>query len=160
MRILGIDPGYGRIGFGIVDKIGNNFKLVDFGVIETNKKSDLNARLLEIYDSLGNLIKKFNPDESAVESLFFFKNVKTAIQVGEARGVILLALQKANIPIYEYTPYQVKQAITGYGRAEKGQIQRMLKVVFNLKKTPTPDDAADALAIAFCHGNFQKYNNK
>ncbi|KLO21229.1 MULTISPECIES: crossover junction endodeoxyribonuclease RuvC [unclassified Marinitoga] len=155
MRILGIDPGYGRIGFGIIDKDGNNFKLVDFGVIETNKKSDLNSRLLEIFDGINDLILKYNPDESAVESLFFFKNVKTAIQVGEARGVILLTLQKNNIPIFEYTPYQVKQAITGYGRAEKGQIQRMLKVVFNLKKNPTPDDAADALAIAFCHGNYR-----
>ncbi|KLO24282.1 Holliday junction resolvase [Marinitoga sp. 1197] len=155
MRILGIDPGYGRIGFGIIDKDGNNFKLVDFGVIETNKKSDLNSRLLEIFDGINDLISKYSPDESAVESLFFFKNVKTAIQVGEARGVILLTLQKNNIPIFEYTPYQVKQAITGYGRAEKGQIQRMLKVVFNLKKNPTPDDAADALAIAFCHGNYR-----
>ncbi|WGS65974.1 crossover junction endodeoxyribonuclease RuvC [Marinitoga aeolica] len=160
MRILGIDPGYGRIGYGVIEKTGNNFKLIDFGVIETDKKADLNARLLEIFDKLNNLIKDYNPDEAAVESLFFFKNVKTAIQVGEARGVILLALQKASIPIFEYTPYQVKQAITGYGRAEKGQIQRMLKVVFNLKKTPTPDDAADALAIAFCHGNFQKYSNR
>ncbi|SHE71012.1 Holliday junction endonuclease RuvC [Marinitoga hydrogenitolerans DSM 16785] len=155
MRILGIDPGYGRIGFGIIDKVGNNFKLIDFGVIETDKNADLNVRLLEIFDKLNNLIIEYNPDESAVESLFFFKNVKTAIQVGEARGVILLALQKADIPIFEYTPYQVKQAITGYGRAEKGQIQRMLKVVFNLKKNPTPDDAADALAIAFCHGNYR-----
>ncbi|GAB6189200.1 crossover junction endodeoxyribonuclease RuvC [Marinitoga arctica] len=156
MRILGIDPGYGRIGYGIIERVGNTFKLIDFGVIETDKKSDLNARLLEIFDKMNLLIEKYNPDESAVESLFFFKNVKTAIQVGEARGVILLALQKASIPIFEYTPYQVKQAITGYGRAEKGQIQRMLKVIFNLKKNPTPDDAADALAIAFCHGNFRR----
>jgi crossover junction endodeoxyribonuclease RuvC len=156
MRILGIDPGYGRIGYGVIDKIGNNFKLIDFGVIETDKKTDLNSRLVEIYDKMNNLISNYNPDESAVESLFFFKNVKTAIEVGEARGVILLSLQKANIPIFEYTPYQVKQSITGYGRAEKGQIQRMLKVVFNLKKNPTPDDAADALAIAFCHGNYRK----
>ncbi|MBM7558672.1 crossover junction endodeoxyribonuclease RuvC [Marinitoga litoralis] len=156
MRILGIDPGYGRIGYGVIDKIGNNFKLIDFGVIETDKKADLNSRLVEIYDKMNNLISNYNPDESAVESLFFFKNVKTAIEVGEARGVILLSLQKAKVPIFEYTPYQVKQSITGYGRAEKGQIQRMLKVVFNLKKNPTPDDAADALAIAFCHGNYRK----
>ncbi|KAF2956764.1 crossover junction endodeoxyribonuclease RuvC [Marinitoga sp. 38H-ov] len=156
MRILGIDPGYGRIGYGIIDKTGNNFKLIDFGVIETDKKADLNSRLVEIYDKMNELISNYTPDESAVESLFFFKNVKTAIEVGEARGVILLSLQKANIPIFEYTPYQVKQSITGYGRAEKGQIQRMLKVVFNLKKNPTPDDAADALAIAFCHGNYRK----
>ncbi|AEX85805.1 Holliday junction resolvase [Marinitoga sp. 1135] len=157
MRILGIDPGYGRIGFGVIDKIGNTFKLIDFGVIETDKNADLNKRLLEIYEKMNELINKYNPDEAAVESLFFFKNVKTAIQVGEARGVILLTLQQAGLVIAEYTPYQVKQAITGYGRAEKGQIQRMLKTIFNLKKTPTPDDAADAIAIAFCHGNYRRF---
>jgi len=104
------------------------------------------------------LIEKYKPDESSVEELFFFRNVTTAIQVGEARGVILLSLQKNNVPIYEYTPFQIKQAVTGYGRAEKGQIQRTLKLIFNLKKTPTPDDAADALAAAFCHGNTRRYS--
>lgn len=156
MVILGIDPGYGRIGFGLLEKKGNNFKTIDYGVIYTDKNQELPKRLLKINYDLKMLIEKYNPNESAVEKLYFFKNVATAIQVGEARGVILLCLEKENIPIYEYTPFQIKQAVTGYGRAEKGQIQRTLKILLNLEKTPTPDDAADALATAFCHGNFRR----
>jgi crossover junction endodeoxyribonuclease RuvC len=156
MVILGIDPGYGRIGFGLLEKKGNNFKTIDYGVIYTDKNQELPKRLLKINYDLKILIDKYNPNESAVEKLYFFKNVATAIQVGEARGVILLCLEKENIPIYEYTPFQIKQAVTGYGRAEKGQIQRTLKILLNLEKTPTPDDAADALATAFCHGNFRR----
>jgi len=156
MVILGIDPGYGRIGFGLLEKKGNNFKTIDYGVIYTDKNQELPKRLLKINYDLKMLIEKYNPNESAVEKLYFFKNVATAIQVGEARGVILLCLEKENIPIYEYTPFQIKQAVTGYGRAEKGQIQRTLKILLNLEKTPTPDDAADALAAAFCHGNFRR----
>ncbi|BBE31123.1 crossover junction endodeoxyribonuclease RuvC [Tepiditoga spiralis] len=154
MRILGIDPGYGRIGYGILDKVGNKFKMIKYGVIYTDKDLPLTKRLNQIYDKIIELIEEFNPDESSVEELFFFRNVTTAIQVGEARGVILLALEKSKVPIFEYTPYQIKQAVTGYGRAEKGQIQRTLKIFLNLEKTPTPDDAADALAAAFCHGNY------
>lgn len=156
MVILGIDPGYGRIGYGLLEKKGNNFKTIDYGVIYTDKNQELPKRLLKINYDLKILIDKYNPNESAVEKLYFFKNVATAIQVGEARGVILLCLEKENIPIYEYTPFQIKQAVTGYGRAEKGQIQRTLKILLNLEKTPTPDDAADALATAFCHGNFRR----
>lgn len=156
MVILGIDPGYGRIGFGLLEKKGNNFKTIDYGVIYTDKNQELPKRLLKINYDLKILIDKYNPNESAVEKLYFFKNVATAIQVGEARGVILLCLEKENIPIYEYTPFQIKQAVTGYGRAEKGQIQRTLKILLNLEKPPTPDDAADALATAFCHGNFRR----
>ncbi|MDO7977821.1 crossover junction endodeoxyribonuclease RuvC [Oceanotoga teriensis] len=158
MRILGIDPGYGRIGYGLLDKTGNKFKTVNYGVIYTDKELDLPSRLHQIQNSIYELVNKYEPDESSVEELFFFRNVTTAIQVGEARGVILVSLVEKNIPIYEYTPFQIKQAVTGYGRAEKGQIQRTLKLLLNLKKTPTPDDAADALAAAFCHGNFRGVN--
>jgi crossover junction endodeoxyribonuclease RuvC len=156
MVILGIDPGYGKIGYGVLEKNGNRYNTIDYGVIYTNKDLQLSSRLLNIKDELKNLIKQYKPDEAAVEELFFFKNVATAIQVGEARGVILLTLEEENIPIYEYTPYQIKQAVTGYGHAEKGQIQRALKLILKLEKNPTPDDAADALAAAFCHANFRR----
>lgn len=156
MRILGIDPGYGKIGVGILDKKGNSFSLVDYGVILTDKDKSLSKRLLDIDIKVAEVIQSYKPDEAAVEELYFFRNVTTAIAVGEARGVILLSIEKAGIPVFEYTPFQIKQAVTGYGRAEKGQIQRTLKIILNLSKTPTPDDAADALAVAFCHGNFRR----
>jgi crossover junction endodeoxyribonuclease RuvC len=161
MRILGIDPGYGKVGYGVLDKTGNKFKMVDYGVIYTDKELKLPERLKELHDKLNIIIDKYKPDESCVEELFFFRNVTTAIQVGEARGVILLCLVNKNIPVYEYNPFQIKQAVTGFGRAEKGQVQRVLKILLNLKKNPTPDDAADALAAAFCHGNtITTYNKK
>ncbi len=161
MRILGIDPGYGKVGYGVLDKTGNKFKMVDYGVIYTDKELKLSERLKELHDKLNIIIDKYKPDESCVEELFFFRNVTTAIQVGEARGVILLCLVNKNIPVYEYNPFQIKQAVTGFGRAEKGQVQRVLKILLNLKKNPTPDDAADALAAAFCHGNtITTYNKK
>ena len=161
MRILGIDPGYGKVGYGVLDKTGNKFKMVDYGVIYTDKELKLPERLKELHDKLNIIIDKYKPDESCVEELFFFRNVTTAIQVGEARGVILLCLVNKNIPVYEYNPFQIKQAVTGFGRAEKGQVQRVLKILLNLKKNQTPDDAADALAAAFCHGNtITTYNKK
>ena len=147
MVILGIDPGYGKIGYGVIEKLGNNYNTIDYGVIYTNKDLQLSSRLLKIKDELKNLIKQYKPDEAAVEELFFFKNVATAIQVGEARGVILLTLEEENIPIYEYTPYQIKQAVTGYGHAEKGQIQSF-KIDLKIRKKSNSDDAADALAAA------------
>ncbi|PNR93664.1 crossover junction endodeoxyribonuclease RuvC [Petrotoga sp. 9PWA.NaAc.5.4] len=156
MVILGIDPGYGRIGFGVIQKVGNTFSMIDYGVIYTDKDANLPKRLLKIKKDMKSLIDRYKPDESAVEELYFFKNVATAIQVGEARGVILVSLEEENIPIFEYTPFQIKQAVTGYGRAEKGQIQRALKLILKLEKTPTPDDASDALAAAFCHANFRR----
>lgn len=156
MVILGIDPGYGKIGYGVLEKNRNNYNTLDYGVIYTDKDLNLSKRLLKIKKDLKNLINFYKPDKAAVEELFFFKNVATAIQVGEARGVILLTLEEEGIPIYEYTPYQIKQAVTGYGHAEKGQIQRALKLILKLEKTPTPDDAADALAAAFCHANFRR----
>lgn len=152
MRILGIDPGLALIGYGIVDVEGNNFKAIDYGVITTESTLDLPGRLEKIYDLLSQLIDTYEPKDLAIEELFFNKNVKTAISVGHARGVEILACKNKGLEIYEYTPLQIKQGITGYGRAEKSQIQEMTKILLNLEKIPKPDDAADALAVALTHG--------
>lgn len=151
--ILGIDPGTASTGWGIVKANGHEYKIKKYGVIRTSQHLNLAERLNLIYDELTDILKKERLDEAAVEELFFFKNAKTAIAVGHARGVILLACQKANMPIYEYTPLQVKQALVGYGRADKNQIQQMLKAILRLDKIPKPDDAADALAVAITHIN-------
>ena len=151
MRILGIDPGYATIGYGVIDTSGNKSKAVDYGVITTPKNENIAVRLAMIYDSMTEIINKFKPDEIAVEELFFVQNVTTGINVAHARGIILLASIHACGRIYEYTPLQIKQAMTGYGRAEKRQIQEMLKVYLHLQSIPRPDDAADALAIALTH---------
>lgn len=152
MKVLGIDPGSGIIGFGLVRK-GSNPRMVDGGVIKTTVGDEAAPRLLELYASLKELIRELTPDAAAVEKLFFAQNVTTAMTVSQARGVILLALAEADIPIYEYTPLQIKMAMTGYGRASKAQIQEMVRVQLRLKKKPTPDDAADALAVALTHIN-------
>lgn len=157
--VLGIDPGTASTGWGIVETSGREYKIKKYGVIRTSQYLTLAERLNLIYDELTDILKKERPDEAAVEELFFFKNVKTAIAVGHARGVILLACQKANIPTYEYTPLQVKQALVGYGRADKNQIQQMLKTVLHLKEIPKPDDAADAIAVAITHINSSKIIN-
>lgn len=151
MRVLGIDPGYATIGYGVIDTDGNRHKAVDYGVITTPKNENIAVRLAMIYDSMTELINKFKPDEIAVEELFFVQNVTTGINVAHARGVILLASVHACGRLYEYTPLQIKQAMTGYGRAEKRQIQEMVKIYLHLPKIPRPDDAADALAIALTH---------
>lgn len=155
-RILGIDPGFGRIGFGIIEGSGRDWKPVAHGCIETSSKKGFIERLEDVHTVLKYIIKKYHPTHSAVEELFFYKNVKTAIDVGQARGVILLTLREAGLPISEYTPLQIKQSITGYGRAEKGQLQRMVRMMLGIKKAITPDDAADALAIALtCGASFK-----
>ena len=151
MRVLGIDPGYATIGYGVIDTNGNRHKAVDYGVITTPKNENIAVRLAMIYDSMTEIINKFTPDEIAVEELFFVLYVTTGINVAHARGVILLASVHACGRLYEYTPLQIKQAMTGYGRAEKRQIQEMVKIYLNLPKIPRPDDAADALAIALTH---------
>ena len=151
MRVLGIDPGYATIGYGVIDTNGNRHKAVDYGVITTPKNENIAVRLAMIYDSMTEIINKFKPDEIAVEELFFVQNVTTGINVAHARGVILLASVHACGRLYEYTPLQIKQAMTGYGRAEKRQIQEMVKIYLNLPKTRRPDDAGDALAIALAH---------
>lgn len=151
MVILGIDPGVAIVGYGILHSVRGKTEAVGYGVIRTKAHIPLEKRLTEIYDDLYLLIEKFKPDEAAVEELFFNTNSKTVIQVGQARGVILLALEKNGIKISEYTPLQVKQAVVGYGRAEKAQVMEMTRRLLNLEKIPKPDDAADALALALCH---------
>ena len=152
MLVLGIDPGYGIVGFGLVSsEIYGNFKAVDFGVINTPKDDSITTRLETIYDAIVFLIEKYRPDYLAIEELFFNSNVTTAIKVAQARGVILLAGKKHGVKMYEYTPLQIKQAITGHGRAEKKQMQLVVQSILGLDKIPRPDDAADALAVAICH---------
>lgn len=151
--ILGIDPGFGRVGYGIIKKNEKgDWKIVTFGCIETSAKKSFVARISEIHEEFVQLIKKYKPTRMAVEELFFFTNMKTAIEVGQARGVILLTGVENNLPIDEFTPLQVKQAITGYGRAEKGQMQKMVAMILGMKEKIKSDDAADALAVALCAG--------
>lgn len=150
MKVLGIDPGSGIVGFGVVQK-GRTPTMKDAGVIKTTIGAETAFRLKELYDSMKELLDEMKPDVAAVEKLFFAQNVTTAMTVSQARGVILLAIEEAGVPIYEYTPLQIKMAMTGYGRASKAQIQEMVRVQLNLKKKPSPDDAADALAVALTH---------
>lgn len=156
MIILGIDPGFAIVGVGIIEYKGNKFRTVDYFALTTKAHTPIEERLKIIYDGITEAINKYKPDFLAVEELFFNNNAKTAIQVGQARGVILLAGVNANLPIYEYTPLQVKQAVVGYGRADKTQIQQMVKAILNLSEIPKPDDVADALAIAVCHAHSYK----
>ena len=157
MRVLGIDPGFALVGFGIIDEFNGNYSVVDYGVIETTKDEIFSTRLAIIYRSMCNLIDKYKPDAIALEELFYFKNQKTVIPVAEARGVIVLAGIERMGEMYEYTPLQIKQALTGNGRAEKKQIQFMVKNILGLEKVPKPDDAADAIAVALTH--LQTNNN-
>lgn len=157
MRILGIDPGYAIVGFGVVESDRGNFKAVDYGVIETSKELKMPQRLNMIWDGMNALIDRFQPDHVAVEELFYFSNAKTVIPVAQARGVILLSVQLRKIDLFEYTPLQIKQAITGYGNADKAQMQQMIKVLLNLSSVPRPDDAADALCAALCHAQTAKF---
>lgn len=152
MVILGIDPGVATVGFGVVDKRGTEFKAVEYGVITTPAHTLLEDRLCSIYDDLTDIISRHRPDCVSIEELFFNRNITTAIDVAQARGVLLLACRKAGIDIYEYTPLQVKSALVGYGRAEKQQVQYMTRLLLKLDEIPKPDDAADALALAVCHG--------
>ena len=153
MRILGIDPGYAIMGYGLIDKIGNSFKPVDYGVIKTKAGESLPERLLKIRMELSSIVEKYRPDEMAVEELFFNTNSKTVIHVAESRGVALVEGAVRGINVNEYTPLQVKQGVVGYGRAQKVQVMQMVKVLLNLESVPKPDDAADALAVAICHAN-------
>ncbi|HHT83391.1 MAG: crossover junction endodeoxyribonuclease RuvC [Christensenellales bacterium] len=156
MVILGIDPGYATVGYGIIDSTGSNNKVIDYGVITTPKEQKLPARLKHISECVKELIAKHKPNAICVEELFFQSNRKTAIFVAEARGAIILSCMDSDIAMYEYTPLQIKQAITGYGRADKNQIQQMVKVMLGLKSAPKPDDAADALAVALTHAQTNK----
>jgi crossover junction endodeoxyribonuclease RuvC len=151
MRIIGIDPGTGILGFGIIESNGDKNQLVDAGIIRTPVKEDDAVRLQTIYDEISDIIADSKPTEMAVEKLFFAQNVTTAMTVAQARGVVLLAAQQAGLKISEYTPLQIKQSLTGYGRAEKKQMQEMVRVLLGLKEVPQPDDCADALAAALTH---------
>lgn len=153
MKILGIDPGTATTGFGVIETDGQKHKFVDAGIISTPAKQSLDLRLETIFDDLSELISTHKPDHCAVEQLYFAQNVTTAMSVSHSRGVILLAIIKAGLDHSEYTPLQIKQAMTGYGRADKKQMQEMVRVMLNMKSVPKPDDAADALAVAICHAN-------
>jgi len=153
MIVLGIDPGVATIGFGAIQAERQKNVLLRYGTITTPPGIPLSRRLLQIADDMEELIHTFHPDEMAVEELFFTKNITTGIAVAHGRGVILLAAEKLGVPIFEYTPMQVKQAVAGYGGADKGQVMRMTQRLLSMKELPRPDDAADALAIAICHGN-------
>ncbi|MBI4093302.1 MAG: crossover junction endodeoxyribonuclease RuvC [Candidatus Kerfeldbacteria bacterium] len=153
--ILGIDPGISRMGYAILEVTRGSLKLKKFGVIETSKGLDLGDRLHRIYRQVRSLISSFHPDTVALETLAFSRNVTTALAVGEASGVVRLAAAESNIPVKEFSPLEVKQSITGYGRADKRQVQRMIQAIFSLKHLPSPDDAADAIAIAVCGSRSQ-----
>lgn len=153
MRILGIDPGFAIVGWGVVEYSGSRFKILGYGSVQTPSSMKIEDRLDAIFSELTAIIEKFSPDVMAVEELFFNTNITTGIKVAQARGVILLAATQKGVPIAEYTPLQVKQAVTGYGRAEKKQVITMVTMILGLDKPPKPDDTADALAIAVCHAH-------
>ena len=152
MRILGIDPGYAIMGWGIIEKNGSSFVPIAFGSLETDKDMPMPDRLKHLYSGLMDIIAEYDPKEASIEELYFNNNAKTAIFVGEARGVALLACINSGLDIFEYTPLQIKTTVTGYGRAEKKQVQQMVTRILMLDAVPKPDDVADALAAAICHG--------
>lgn len=158
MIILGIDPGYAIVGYGVIKYENCKFKTMEYGAITTNAEENMFIRFKKIHDSLAEIIERTAPDVMAIEELFFNSNQKTAINVAQARGVLILAAMNKEVPIFEYTPLQIKQAIVGYGRAEKKQVQQMVKMLLRLDSVPKPDDTADALAVAVCHAH--SYNPK
>ncbi|MBE3554005.1 MAG: crossover junction endodeoxyribonuclease RuvC [Thermicanus sp.] len=160
MRILGIDPGLALVGYGVIEVRDGNLLPVQFGKLETAKELSLPARLERIYRGMKEILREYQPDEVAVEKLYFNTNTTTAIAVAEARGVILLASEEDHIPVYEYTPLQVKQTVVGYGQAEKKQVQMMIRVLLGLRSDPKPDDVADALGIAITHAHFSRWKRK
>lgn len=154
MTILGIDPGIATVGFGVVKAAGGRQSLVRCGVVTTKAGQKLSKRLIQIFNDISELIETFKPDAVAVEELFFNTNITTGISVAQGRGVIILACEKNGVPAFEYTPLQIKQAITGYGRADKKQMMEMVRRLLEMKETARPDDASDALAVAICHARF------
>ena len=153
MVILGIDPGYAIVGYGVIRAQNGRFVPLEHGAIVTKAGENFNRRLEIIYDAMTEVLQKWKPDAVSIEKLYFKNNKTTAIGVAEARGVILLATQKAGVPVYEYTPLQVKQAVTGYGQALKPQVMEMTRILLRLPSVPKPDDTADALALAICHAH-------
>ncbi|MCX6739849.1 MAG: crossover junction endodeoxyribonuclease RuvC [Candidatus Parcubacteria bacterium] len=158
--ILGVDPGFATTGFAFISESNKVQKVIDYGVIETSSKEQFPERLKYIHQALTKLIKKYKPDAICVEQLYFAKNVKTALNVGQARGVILLTAILNKLPLFEFTPLQVKQAVCGYGQADKCQVQNMVKILLKLKSIPKPDDAADALAIALTYLQAKSFLDK
>ncbi len=156
MRVIGVDPGSLKSGYGIVETQATQLIVIEYGVIRTTPKASLAQRLLQINIRLQELINQYAPQEFAVEDLFVAKNAKASLKLGQARGAILLTAAQAGLPVAEYTPLEVKQSVVGYGRADKFQVQQMVKALLSLKEAPTPDDAADALAIAICHHHSAK----
>ena len=159
MTILGIDPGYAITGYAVLTYEGNKFKLITSGAVETSKDVIFPKRLQAIFDKISDIIDEYNPDFMSVEELFFNQNITTAIAVAQGRGTALLAAAKKDLPVFEYTPLQVKQAVVGYGRADKKQVQSMLKAILNLKELPKLDDITDAMAVAICHAHSYKVLN-
>lgn len=151
MRILGIDPGIGRAGWGVIESAGSSLKAISYGAIETPANSEIGGRLVAVYEQINELLKEYKPESVGIEELFFNTNTKTAFAVGQARGVVMLAVAKKNLPLGVYTPLQVKIAVTGYGRAEKRQVGQMVKTLLKLESLPKLDDTTDALAIAITH---------
>lgn len=160
MRILGIDPGFAITGYSIIDYQGNKFKLIDSGAVTTKAGEPFPLRLTKIYDDLSMIIDEYKPDAISVEELFFNNNVKTAINVAQARGVVLVVGCQKQIPTYEYTPLQIKQAVAGYGRADKIQVQKMVKAILNVEKLPKLDDTTDSMAAAICHAHSARFSEK
>ncbi|MGM0607789.1 MAG: crossover junction endodeoxyribonuclease RuvC [Candidatus Muiribacteriota bacterium] len=154
MRVLGIDPGTAIVGFSVLEKKDNNINPLSYGQIVTHKNKSGEERLLEIYDNISEVISRYSPEELAIEKLYFNKNITTAMAVSEARGVLLLAGVLNRLRVSEYTPLQIKQAVTGHGRAPKRDVQQMVKKILNLSEVPKPDDVADAIAVGICHLNF------
>ncbi len=160
MRILGIDPGFAITGYSIIDYQGNKFKLIDSGAVTTKAGESFPLRLTKIYDDLSMIIDEYKPDAISVEELFFNNNVKTAINVAQARGVVLVVGCQKQIPTYEYTPLQIKQSVAGYGRADKIQVQKMVKAILNVEKLPKLDDTTDSMAAAICHAHSARFSEK
>jgi len=156
IRILAVDPGYEKLGYAVIDRDANHLVAVDYGLIETPRDEPIHLRLKRIYDELMNIVDLLSPQELALERVYFFRNVSTAIGVGQSRGVALLIAAIRGMKVYEYTPYQVKQSVTGNGRATKSQVQEMVKRLYRLSEAPKSDDVADALAIGWCHGVFAR----
>lgn len=158
MRILGIDPGYAIMGWGVLEYQGNRFQTIAYGSLETDAGIPMPMRLKEIYDGLSEIIRLYQPTEAAIEELFFHRNTTTVIGVGEARGIAMLACVEGGLTVSEYTPMQIKQALVGYGKADKKQVQEMVRTILHLDKVPKPDDTADAIAAAICHAHSRKHS--
>lgn len=159
MRILGLDPGTATTGYGIIDVVDGRLQVVTYGAIRTPAREEMPQRLQRIYQRLNQLIADYQPDTAGIEELFFGRNITTAITVGQARGVLMLALANANIPVSEYSPPKIKDAVTGYGKADKAQVQLMVRNLLELEETPRPDDAADGLAVAITHYHYHRFES-